>query len=121
MTTSYLLGLLAVTGGVTFLLRAFPFLLFGGGRKVPPLIGYAGKMISPAAIAMLTVYCLGQYACNAGGNGEILPLLPSLAASLIVVLLQLRHRNPLLSIVSGTAVYMLLIQKVIPMLSGIAW
>ena len=36
-----------------------------------------------------------------------------LTASVIVVLLQLWRRNPLLSILAGTVVYMLLIQKVL--------
>ncbi len=111
--TMYLLGLLAVTGGVTYLLRAFPFLVFGSGKRPPEVIEYIGKMISPAAIAMLVVYCFGTYARDRipaehmWGTAE-------LSAAVLVVILQLWKRNPLLSIIAGTAVYMLLIQTVIP-------
>ena len=60
-TTVYLWSLIAVTAGVTFILRAFPFLLFGSGTKTPSVIEYVGKVLSPAAIAMLAVYCFGCY------------------------------------------------------------
>ena len=37
-STEYLLLLTAVTAGVTFLLRALPFLLFGSGKRPPALV-----------------------------------------------------------------------------------
>ena len=44
---------------VTFLIRAFPFLLFGRKNARPPeLVLYLGNVIAPAAIAMLVVYCV---------------------------------------------------------------
>ena len=55
-STEYLLILTAVTAGVTFLLRALPFLFFGTGKRPPALILSLGKVLSPAAIAMLVVY-----------------------------------------------------------------
>ncbi len=112
VNTSYLWSMLAVAGIVTFLLRAFPFLVFGSGKRQPESIRYLGRMISPAAIAMLVVYCFGCYA-------ERRPLpengwgIAELSAAVIVVLLQRWKRNPLLSILCGTAVYMFLVQNVI--------
>ena len=109
-TTAYLWSLIAVTAGVTLLLRAFPFLLFGTGAKTPPVIEYVGKVLSPAAIAMLVVYCFGCYFRDR-------PLLQiycgaaELIAAAIVVGLQLWKKNPLLSILCGTAVYMILVQN----------
>ena len=59
-STEYLLLLTAVTAVVTFLLRALPFLFFGTGKRPPSLILSIGSVLSPAAIAMLVVYC---FAC----------------------------------------------------------
>ncbi len=111
--TMYLLGLLAVTGGVTYLLRAFPFIVFGTGKRPPKVIEYIGRMISPAAIAMLVVYCFGSYARDRI-PAEHLWGIAEITAAVVVVGLQLWKRNPLLSIICGTAVYMFLIQNVIP-------
>ena len=110
----YLIALVLVTAGVTFLLRAFPFLAFGRTRSghTPRIVSYLGRMVSPAAIAMLVVYCYCSYF-----QGHTLPEMhygiAELAAGLVVVLLQLWRRNPLLSILSGTALYMLLVQKIL--------
>ena len=53
----YLGALLLATGLTTILLRAFPFICFGGGRREQPrFIRELGRLISPAAIAMLIVY-----------------------------------------------------------------
>ena len=62
----YMLLLIVITGIVTYLLRSFSFLAFGHGEKPPKIIVYIGKVISPAAIAMLVVYC---YACFADDTG----------------------------------------------------
>lgn len=105
----YFLIMTLVCGVVTIALRAFPFVMFSGNRPVPPLIRYIGKMLAPAAIAMLVVYCY----CSSyrgisfaeGGWG-----IPETTASVAVVLLQLWKRNPLLSIIAGTIIYMLLKQ-----------
>ncbi|MBR0458968.1 MAG: AzlD domain-containing protein [Victivallales bacterium] len=112
--TLYLICLALVTAGVTFLLRAFPFLAFGrakGGRP-PQIVSYLGRMVSPAAIAMLVVYCYCSY-FQGHSLAEKHYGLAELAAGTIVVLLQIWRRNPLLSILAGTAAYMFLVQKVL--------
>ena len=107
----YLLAVTAVAGGVTLLLRAIPFLFFAN-RKPARWVLYLGRKLSPAAIAMLVVYCLAAYARDrvpsehAWGAAELL-------ASAAVVGMQLWKRNPLLSILAGTALYMVLVQTVI--------
>lgn len=112
--TLYLILLTAVTGGVNFLLRAFPFLAFGRGKKPPELIRYIGDVVSPAAIAMLVVYCFCGYfkarpfGAASGWN------LPEIGAGLVVIGLHLWKRNPLLSIIAGVVIYMILMQKVFP-------
>ena len=107
----YFLIMTLVCGVVTIALRAFPFVMFSGNRPVPPLIKYIGKVLAPAAIAMLVIYCYCSSYRNtsfpAGGYG-----IPEAAASVAVVLLQLWKRNPLLSIITGTIIYMVLKQTV---------
>ena len=62
---------------------------------------------------MLVIYCLADYArdrvpsAHCWGAAEIL-------ASFTVVGMQLWKRNPLLSILAGTALYMVLVQTAIP-------
>ena len=109
--TTYIIAMTAICFAVTILLRAFPFLLFGSGRECPKIIRYIGRVLSPAAIAMLVVYCLCAVFRNKGfaenGFG-----ISELAASLTVIALHLWKRNPMLSILCGTILYMVLVQKV---------
>ncbi len=105
----YLIGLVVIIGIVSYLLRAFPFLIFGSGKKTPPpVILYIGRVLAPAIIAMLIVYCFGGYV-SAGALSKPLYGLAEVAASVVTIGLQIWKRNPLLSIFTGTAVYMLLV------------
>lgn len=105
--------IILVTAAVTILLRAFPFLLFSNGKKCPPVITYIGKVLSPAAIAMLAVYCLvSVYKEQTFAEGHC--GIPEIAASITVIALHRWKGNPLLSIISGTALYMFLIQTIFP-------
>ena len=112
-STEYLLILTAVTAGVTFLLRALPFLLFGSGKHPPALVLSLGNVLSPAAIAMLVVYCFACYVRDRAPADHMFGLAEA-AAAVVVVSLQLWKRNPLLSILAGTAVYMTLVQTIVP-------
>ena len=110
--TTYLFLMTVTMAGVTLLLRAFPFLAFGHAKdgRPPRIITYLGQVISPAAIAMLVVYCFCTYFKDtplpqkSWGMAELL-------AGLTVIGLQLWQRNPLISILIGTALYMFLVQR----------
>lgn len=91
-----------VCAGVTALLRLLPFLLFRG-RPIPRLVSDLGRLLPPAIIAILVIYCLK----GAGVNRDT--LLQFLAV-LATALMHLWRRNSLLSVFTGTAVYMLLIR-----------
>ncbi len=97
--------LVAVMSLVTILLRFLPFLIFR--KQTPAYITYLGKVLPPAIIGMLVVYCLKDITLTAHPHG-----LPELIAAACVVGLQVWRRNALISILSGTVVYMLLIQTV---------
>ena len=97
----YMLGVIAVGFAVNFSLRALPFLLFGGrDRAIPAWIDRLSGFISPVIIAGLIVY-------SYSGSAWRTPW-PYLAG-VVTVALQVWKRNPLMSIVAGTAVYMLLL------------
>ena len=97
--------LIAVMAAVTILLRFLPFLVFR--KETPPYIAYLGKVLPPAIIGMLVIYCLKDVNCTAAPFG-----LPELIASVCVVGLQVWRRNSLLSILAGTILYMFLTQMV---------
>lgn len=96
--------LVAIT---TFATRLFPFVLFPKGRKIPKSVEYLGKVLPPAVIGMLVVYCLKGVTPLSFPFG-----LPELIASAVVVILHVWKRNNLLSIGVGTVLYMVLVQTV---------
>ena len=99
--------MILVMAGVTFLTRVLPFLLFDHGDHPPKIILYLGRVLPPAIIAMLIVYCLKGVSFAALGGW-----VPAAAASLVVVALHLWKNNDLLSIFGGTILYMVLVQGV---------
>ena len=107
MTTGQALAAIAVMAVVTFLTRALHFLLFDRGGEPPKVVLYLGRVLPPAVIAMLIVYCLKgvSFATRAGW-------VPALLASAAAVLLHLWKGNDLLSIFGATVLYMVLVQGV---------
>ncbi len=105
--TTYLLLATLVMFLVNFALRGFVFAALGGAAKPPRVILYIGYLISPAIIAALIVYCLRGTAFTTSPYG-----LPELAATAVCVLLHLWKRNPLLSIIASTIVYMAIVQNI---------
>jgi branched-subunit amino acid transport protein AzlD len=105
--TGYALTVIAVVAAMTFATRALPFALFGGKRPAPKFVAYLGRALPPAVIAMLIVYCLKDVHFASAPFG-----LPEIVAVAAVVILQVWKRNSLVSIFSGTAVYMLAVQLV---------
>ena len=92
---------------VTFLTRALPFLLFDRGDHPPKLVLYLGRVLPPAIIAMLIVYCVKgvSFATPAGW-------VPTLLAGGTAVVLHLWKGNDLLSIFGATVLYMVFVQAV---------
>ena len=58
LSTGAAIAAIAVMAIVTFLTRVLPFLLFDRGESPPKLVLYLGRVLPPAIIAMLIVYCL---------------------------------------------------------------
>ena len=98
--------MIAIIALVTAFTRFLPFILFAG-RKTPKFVTYLGKVLPFAVMGMLCVSCLKGLSVVAFPYG-----IPELVSVLLVVLVHLWRRNTLISIVSGTACYMLLVQLV---------
>ena len=107
LTTAQAIAAIAVMAVVTFLTRALPFLLFDRGEEPPKVVLYLGRVLPPAVIAMLIVYCLRDLSFAAAAQW-----VPAVVASLVTVVLHLWKSNNLLSIFGGTVLYMVLVQTV---------
>ena len=91
----------------TQITRWTPFLLFSGERKLPRVVEDLGKLLPPAMMGLLVVYCLRNVDITAAPHG-----LPELIALAVVTALHLWKRNVQLSIGAGTVVYMVLVQVI---------
>ena len=105
----YVVIVIAAVGVLSWLIRALPFLLFGRQGEPPKTIAYVGRVLSPAAIAMLVVYCYAGYVRDRPPM-EHLGMLAELVAGGVTVALHWRWRCPPLSIAVGTVLYMALIR-----------
>ena len=107
LSTGAAIASIAVMAIVTFLTRVLPFLLFDRGESPPRLVLYLGRVLPPAIIAMLVVYCLRGVSFAAPGGW-----VPQLLCVAVVAALHLWKHNNLLSIFGGTILYMVLVQAV---------
>lgn len=101
--SAIMVGIIAV---VTILLRFLPFLIFRN-RETPKFVAYLGKVLPYAIMGMLVVYCLKGVSFIKSPYG-----LPELIACALVALVHILKRNTLLSILSGTVAYMLMVQLI---------
>lgn len=107
LTAAEALAFIAVMSAVTFLTRALPFLLFDRGEHPPKIVLYLGKVLPPAIIAMLIVYCMKGVTFSTPAGW-----VPTLLAGAAAVLLHLWKGNDLISIFGATGLYMILVQGV---------
>jgi len=102
-STAYLLIFILVSACATFLTRLLPFVLLYRWAD-HPLLKHLGRYLPPVLMVLLLMYALKD-ALVTGHQ-----LLPSLASLAVVTVLHLLWRNPLISILSGTGLYMFLTQ-----------
>lgn len=104
MNDWYVLLAVLAMGTVTFLIRALPFI---GTRWLRDslLAQRVGRFLPPAIMTLLLLHSTLDLGLQASDQ-----LLPAIVAVLVVLGMQLRLRQPLLSIAAGTVLYMLWIQ-----------
>ncbi|QII50366.1 branched-chain amino acid transporter AzlD [Bacillus paralicheniformis] len=91
----------------TMLTRFLPFIIFPSGKPTPKYVQYLGKVLPPAVIGLLVIYCFKDVSLLSGSHG-----IPELIGAAAVVLLHFWKKNMLLSIAGGTIVYMMLVQVI---------
>ena len=106
MNDKYISMMIALMAIVTILLRFLPFLVFDHGEQLPGWISYLGKVLPPAIMSMLLVYCLRNIDLVEGNHG-----LPELICVGAAMLIHNWKRNTLLSIGVSTLLYMIIIQS----------
>lgn len=106
MNDKYISMMIAVMAIVTIVLRFLPFVLFDHGEQLPEWITYLGKVLPPAIMSMLLVYCLRNINLVEGNHG-----FPEVICVGIAMLIHNWKRNTLLSIGVSTLLYMIIIQS----------
>ncbi|MCG8426751.1 MAG: AzlD domain-containing protein [Chromatiales bacterium] len=101
----YLLLFIAVMAGVTFLTRVLPFVAF---RKNTDhhVLDYLGRYMPPVIMTILVVYSLKNIDITTTPYGATELLAVALTAAV-----HLLWRNALVSIFSGTALYVFFVQS----------
>ena len=87
--------------------RFTPFVLFPENKEPPKAIVYLGRVLPPAMMGLLVVYCLKSVSIADAPHG-----LPELISIVVLIVLHKWKGNVLLSIGVSTVLYMLLVQLV---------
>jgi len=104
--------LVVAMGAVILFCRVFPFLFFGRGGSSSPrtkiFLGFIEMTVPPVAMAVLAFNAMGSSFLGNSRDGILV-----LVASTFTALVHLWKRNALISIISGTALYMILLKLII--------
>ena len=87
---------------ITFGLRALPFAVFRGKRKMPVWLEQLGKALPPLIMAVLIVYCLRDITTDPKHIG-----IAQMAGVLATAISYKWKHNTLISILLGTVSYMM--------------
>ena len=99
------IGIIAAMASVTALTRYAPFLFFAHGKEPAKWIKYLGKVLPPALMSVLIIYCLKDVNFLAGSHR-----IPELICIAAAMGLHIWKGNVLLSIGVSTVLYMVLVQ-----------
>ena len=104
----YSLSIILAVGVTSYFLRAFPFIVLSKRNKtIENFMMYLGKVLPPAIIGILIIFCLKDIKFTVAPYGT-----PEFLAVIMVVVLHVWKRQTLMSILGGTVFYMILLQKV---------
>ena len=104
----YIVIAITVSAVITFGLRALPFIIFRGERKVPGIIERLGRSLPSTVMAVLIIYCVRDMADDVVRAG--IPYIVGILA--VAVSYKIKH-NTLISILLGTVTYMLMINIIV--------
>ena len=89
MKIEFFFLVVAVSAGITFFLRALPFLAFRGEREMPEKLIYLGKILPSAIMAVLIVYCLKETGSDFSHTG----IANFLAVAVVAVSYKWKHNT----------------------------
>ena len=97
--------MIAVISAVTIGLRFLPFILFR--KHTPRAVLYLGRVLPYSIMGMLVVYCLRNTDLFGASHG-----IPEAIAAILVIVVHKWKHSTLLSILTGTVAYMLMVQLI---------
>jgi len=98
----------AIMAAATMLTRFLPFIMFPEGKKVPSIVSYLGRSLPYAAIGMLVVYCLKDVVIK-----PLIGSMPEIISVVLVILIHSWRKNTILSVLCGTACYMIVMKLLV--------
>lgn len=101
----YVLIAIAISAICTFALRALPFLVTGYRKVQSEKIAFLGRILPPAIMAILLVYCLKDVPSDIHTIG-----IPKIAGVFTTGLSYVWKHNTFLSVILGTVVYMVFLR-----------
>lgn len=99
--------ILLVIFAINTAFRLIPAYTLAGGKDTPRIITYLANVLPYAVMGMLIVYCVKGASFTAWPFG-----LPEIISVLYVVAIHWWKGNTVLSLITGTALYMVLVQIV---------
>lgn len=103
----YSIIIIALIAVLTYAARLFPYVIFGRGNKIPDMVIFLGEVLPPAVMVLLIVYCIRNISVFVFPYG-----IPEFSAILLTVILYITVKNNLIAMISGTVLYMILVQVV---------
>lgn len=104
-TVQQIITIIAVILG-TMTTRFLAFIVFPEGKTPPKFISYLGTVLPYAVVGLLIVYCLKDSLFSSSH------CIPEIIAIAFIIILHKWKKNTLLSIASGTILYMFLVQTI---------
>ncbi len=101
----YMLSVILLVALITFGTRVLPFVFFNS-RAPPAILSTIEKSLPPMILMLLLIYCLKDVQWSSFPFGA-----PELFTIAVVTVLHVWKRNAMLSIFTGTILYMVLVQS----------
>ena len=105
MTTQQMILTIAAVVFGTMITRFLAFILFPTSKTPPAFVQYLGKMLPSAVMGLLVIYSFKNFQLTATPEN-----MAAIIASVVLIAIHLWKRHLLLSIASGTILYMVCLQ-----------
>lgn len=107
LTPIQTLVIIAAVASGAMITRFLPFVVFPQSKTPPKIVVQIGNMLPAAVMGLLVVYCLKDVSLFSVSHG-----IPELISIAVILVMHKWKNNVLLSIGSGTVLYMILVQLI---------